>query len=249
MSNDTDFLARWSRRKHDAAPEKIKQSEPDSMPGDIVSESSAASLALDENKQPFDAASLPTIDSIGAGSDVRAFLESGVPDDLARAALRRVWSLDHSIRDFVGLSENSWDFNAPGAMAGFGPIEREEAGRLLTRLLGEPDTMAAEVNPPLSAPAANDPQTREGESGMIEQQEPNIELVPSGSAQDQQPDLNKVNLTEHATQHDGAVASQGQPVSAVCRSALPPRSHGSALPTFDAIASKFPSLDNRNESK
>ena len=61
MSKDTDFLARWSRRKHDAATDKIKQSKPDSMPGDIVSETSAASLAPDENKQPFDAASLPTM--------------------------------------------------------------------------------------------------------------------------------------------------------------------------------------------
>ena len=235
MSNDTDFLARWSRRKHDAATEKIKQSKPDSTPGEIVSETSVASLELDENKQPFDAASLPTIDSIGAGSDIRAFLESGVPDDLARAALRRVWSLDHTIRDFVGLSENSWDFNAPGAMAGFGPIGGEEAGRLLTRLLGEPDTMAAGINPPLSASPANDPQRQAGESGMIKQQEPNIELVAPGSDQDQQPDLEKVSLTDNATQYEGAIALQRQPVSAERRSPIPQRSHGSALPTSDSM--------------
>src|ERR1041384_5439486 len=155
MNKDTDFLARWARRKLDAATDNIKQSKPDSMPGDIVSETSAASLAPEENRRPFDAASLPTIESLGAESDIRGFLESGVPDDLARAALRRVWSLDHTIRDFVGLSENSWDFNAPGAMAGFGPIEGQEAGRLLTRLLGERDTMAAEVDPPRLASAAN----------------------------------------------------------------------------------------------
>ena len=139
MSNDTDFLARWSRRKHHAATDKIRQSKSESTPDDIVSETSAA-LAQGENRLPFDPASLPTIESIGAESDIRAFLEAGVPDDLARAALRRVWSLDPAIRDFVGLSENSWDFNAPGAMPGFGPIDGEEVGRLLTRLLGEPDT-------------------------------------------------------------------------------------------------------------
>jgi hypothetical protein len=235
MSNDTDFLARWSRRKHDAATDKIKRSKPDGISADVVSETSADSLAPDENRQPFDAASLPTIESIGAESDIRAFLETGVPDDLARAALRRVWSLDHTIRDFVGLSENSWDFNAPGAMAGFGPIEGEEAGRLLTRLLGEPDTIAAEVNPRLPASPANDLQRQAGESRMIEQQEPNIELVAPGSAQDQQPDLDKVNLTDNATQYDGAVALQRQPVSAERRSAIPQRSHGSALPTFDGM--------------
>ena len=117
MSNDTDFLARWSRRKHHAATDKIRQSKSESTPDDIVSGTSAA-LAQGENRLPFDPASLPTIESIGAEFNIRAFLEAGVPGDLARAALRRVWSLDPAIRDFVGLSENSWDFNAPGAMAG-----------------------------------------------------------------------------------------------------------------------------------
>ena len=114
MSNDTDFLARWSRRKHHAATDKIRQSKSESTPDDIVSGTPAA-LAQGENRLPFDPASLPTIESIGADSNIRAFLEAGVPGDLARAALRRVWSLDPAIRDFVGLSENSWDFNAPGA--------------------------------------------------------------------------------------------------------------------------------------
>jgi hypothetical protein len=63
-----------------------------------------------------DAASLPPIGSIGAASDIRPFLEPGVPQDLARAALRRAWTVDPAIRDFVGLSENSWDFNASGAV-------------------------------------------------------------------------------------------------------------------------------------
>ena len=62
-----------------------------------------------------DAAGLPPIGSIGAASDIRSFLEPGVPQDLARAALRRAWTVDPAIRDFVGLSENSWDLNASGA--------------------------------------------------------------------------------------------------------------------------------------
>ena len=50
-------------------------------------------------------------ESIVAESDVRAFLAPGVPPELTRAALRRTWSADPKIRDFIGLSENSWDFN------------------------------------------------------------------------------------------------------------------------------------------
>jgi len=62
-----------------------------------------------------------------------------------RAALRRAWSLDPAVRDFVGLSENSWDFNEPNEMTGFGPIDRQAVGQLLARLLGEPDAAASDV--------------------------------------------------------------------------------------------------------
>jgi hypothetical protein len=58
---------------------------------------------------------LPPIESIGAESDIRCFLAPGVPAELTRAALRRAWVVDPAIRDFVGLSENSWDFDRPSA--------------------------------------------------------------------------------------------------------------------------------------
>ena len=147
MSNDNEFFARWSRRKHQAAADKIRQSKSEDTSDDIVSEASVANVQA-ENGRQFDPARLPSIESLGAKSSIRAFLEAGVPDDLTRVALRRVWSLDPAIRDFVGLSENSWDFNAPGAMAGFGPINGEEVGRLLARLLEDPDTVAA-AHPPV----------------------------------------------------------------------------------------------------
>jgi hypothetical protein len=72
-------------------------------------------------QSPFDTASLPPIPSISAGSDIRPFLSTGVPADLTRAALRRAWSVDATIRDFIGLSENSWDFNARGDPSAFHP--------------------------------------------------------------------------------------------------------------------------------
>jgi hypothetical protein len=61
-----------------------------------------------------DPQSLPPIETIGAGSDIRPFLATGVRANLTRAALRRAWSADPAIRDFIGLSESSWDFNALG---------------------------------------------------------------------------------------------------------------------------------------
>src|SRR5262249_57174419 len=65
----------------------------------------------------LDLARLPPLESITAETDIRAYPAPGVPAELTRAALRRVWSADPQIRDFVGLSENSWDFNDPDAVA------------------------------------------------------------------------------------------------------------------------------------
>jgi len=89
-------------------------------------------------QSPLDAAKLPSIESIGAGSDIRHFLAFGVPEDLTRAALRRAWSTDPAIRDFIGLSENSWDFNAPDAVSGFGSLITDAAGRLSAGLAEDP---------------------------------------------------------------------------------------------------------------
>jgi hypothetical protein len=85
----------------------------------------------------FDVTRLPPIESITAESDIRAFLAPGIPPELTRAALRRAWAVDPKIREFVGLSENSWDFNAPGAIPGFGPLEMtDELRRQIVQFVG-----------------------------------------------------------------------------------------------------------------
>jgi hypothetical protein len=139
MSEPENFLERWSRRKHDAetdatVPDVAQKTpdgsdEPDAAPAASVEARPAA---------PFDTASLPSIESIGASSDLSAFLQPGVPPDLTRAALRRAWTADPQIRDFIGLVENGWDFNDPNGMPGFGSISADEVGRLLAHMIGAP---------------------------------------------------------------------------------------------------------------
>ena len=230
MSNDADFLARWSRRKHDAATDKIKQEKQIETSNSVASETDPASLEPGENILPFDPASLPAIESVGAESNIRAFLETGVPVDLARAALRRVWSLDPAIRDFVGLSENSWDFNAPGAMAGFGPIDGEEVGRLLTRLLGEPDTKAAALHPPVISPPTDDSQKLAVVSDPVEHQATSAESAMLVSAKAQQPDFKEIDVASDMTQYGGAVAPQSEFTTSADLSPTLRRGHGGALP-------------------
>ena len=86
-----------------------------------------------------DLSNLPQIESIDAATDVTAFLRKGIPQELSRAALRRAWSADPAIRDFVGLAENAWDFNDPNAMPGFGALDysAEQVDALVRRIVGD----------------------------------------------------------------------------------------------------------------
>jgi hypothetical protein len=156
MRADESFLARWARRKRGATAKSHDQPKPKYTGEDAASEEAAAPLPPEETQSHFDPASLPPIETIGAGSDIRPFLAAGVPADLTRAALRLAWSADPAIRDFIGLSENSWDFNARDSIPGFGPLTTDGSRRLLARMTGEaesldPERLAAERLPSKSS--------------------------------------------------------------------------------------------------
>ncbi|MCA6121340.1 DUF3306 domain-containing protein [Bradyrhizobium sp. WSM 1704] len=136
MSED-DFLARWSRRKQAA---RNGHAEP--IAGQAVEADATAAITPDVAEpcpsEP-DLSNLPPVESIDAATDVTAFLRKGIPQELSRAALRRAWSADPAIRDFVGLAENAWDFNDPAAMPGFGPLDYspEQVDALVRHVFGE----------------------------------------------------------------------------------------------------------------
>src|SRR5262247_3385630 len=120
-----DFLKRWSQRKRDAAEaEQARRPAPENAAGDErSSEPVEAIKPAEPPNPPLDLKDLPPIESITAATDIRPFLQPGVPVDIARAALRRAWSADPRIRDFVGLADYDWDYHAVGGAAGFGPLE------------------------------------------------------------------------------------------------------------------------------
>src|SRR6516162_1382577 len=142
MSANESFLARWARRKHAAATNAPDKPKPEDAGGEASSaETALAAPQEGEGRALVDPESLPPIEMLGAGSDVRPFLADGVPADLTRAALRHAWSADPAIRDFIGLSENSWDFNGPGGIPGFGALTVEDARRLLTQVTKEAEAL------------------------------------------------------------------------------------------------------------
>src|ERR1051326_3493234 len=141
MSDREAFLARWARRKREAAAarsEAAAEPPPAAAPAENQAPEAPAPGPVSVSESP-PAPELPPIDAIDAATDIRAFLKADVPQDLARAALRRAWSTDPAIRDFVGLSENSWDFTAPEGVPGFGPFAPGAARELVARVLGEPE--------------------------------------------------------------------------------------------------------------
>src|SRR5260370_21345568 len=128
MTRSENLMSRWSRMKQESARQvepddssterKPIDAEPGHSNGATVAEPATGSPA----SSAFDPASLPPLQSITFGTDIRSYLTSSVPVELTNAALRRASGTDPAIRDFIGIAENQWDFNDPTAMPGFGPL-------------------------------------------------------------------------------------------------------------------------------
>jgi len=179
VSDQENFLARWSRRKREterAASDEAQSAPSQGTPAPAPSaapEEDARAGASNEAAQESDVdlASLPPIESITAATDIRAFLAPGVPAALTRAALRRAWAADPAIRDFVGLAENAWDFNAPDAIPGFGSVlPAQEAQRLIAEMTRHDDhvsSSAGEARALKKGEVIQDPETPRPPPGSV----------------------------------------------------------------------------------
>ena len=155
VTDRANAFARWVRLKHKAKA-AAQQAEGVSTSAEAAAEQPGINPAMQE---PFDPASLPSIDSITADTDIVAFLKSGVPTELTRAALRRAWTSDPAIRDFIGIAENQWDFNDPNGISGFGRLDATESGvTFLAQVSSTPGKMrdlVAERATPVERVASN----------------------------------------------------------------------------------------------
>jgi hypothetical protein len=244
--SEEDFLDRWSRRKRAAKREGLPAgtSQPEATgdvgPSDDLADHPGSEQVLAGDQVPVgakpiagaessggevDLSSLPPIESITAATDITAFLREGVPLELSRAALRRAWSADPAIRDFVGLAENAWDFNDPNAMPGFGPLDcsDEQLRELVAKVIGDTQRAVAD----LAGDAA--PQDRGSPS-------PDLEIGPA-------PELSSSSAPPAVAMQDDGDASDAEPATpdAAAQSAarseavaqparISGRVHGGALP-------------------
>jgi hypothetical protein len=159
--SDDNFLSRWSQRKRDVAkaeeeaqrpPEPVRAAEPppaEAQPADAPAE--AAAEAAPESE--VDLSSLPSLESITGSTDITGFLGRGVPDELARSALRKAWVSDPAIRDFIGIAENQWDFNDPSSIPGFGAIDLapEQVRQMAAKLVGDVQEAAEKIDDTLQS--------------------------------------------------------------------------------------------------
>jgi len=249
MSEPENFITRWSRRKREAAegaevtkssiaPDAAAESAPPSEdPRQERDALPASGGAPQLPEAAFDSANLPPIETITAESDIRAFLAPGVPPELTRVALRRVWSADPNIRDFIGLSENSWDFNAPGAMAGFGPLEMtEELRRQVVRIVGR--DLAGDPTDP-AGPIAAEPQGKSPSAEISTKSTGTAAEAPAQQAQSSTPTPLDESTEKHNERHNSdelpqrnkaAIASQQSPENSDNDQLIAKRPHGRALP-------------------
>ena len=152
MSEPVNFVSRWSRLKRESELRRKRKSElrESAAPLAAAATTPANEDEPAETRTPatptFDPASLPSIDSITASTDIRIFLQSGVPAELTEAALRRAWVSDPTIRDFIGIAENQWDFTNPTTIPGFGPLpEVSDKLSLIAQAAGSLDKLSARL--------------------------------------------------------------------------------------------------------
>jgi hypothetical protein len=116
MSNPSDgdepFLSRWSRRKRGAVSGPVVD---DLAAADAATLAAREGQAIDQaGKDEIDLSKLPEVEGLDVHSDITGFLDMRVPAVLRNAALARMWTLDPTIRDFIEVAENQWNWNIPG---------------------------------------------------------------------------------------------------------------------------------------
>jgi hypothetical protein len=158
------FLARWSRRKREAR-EGVEPPEP--QPAELVP-ARAEPAAAPEPEEPLDLSTLPKLEDLTPASDITAFLRKGVPLSLRNAALRRMWSLDPAIRDYIGPVDYGWDWNTPGGVPDYVAEigETPEIRELVTRMLS-PSPPRAERDLPAERQSARLDQTPSEPAPMV----------------------------------------------------------------------------------
>jgi hypothetical protein len=104
--DDTNFLSRWARRK-----QAVREAE--EVPAEPAEAATEPAAETDDARRPLteeEVAALPDPDTLGPGDDFKAFLRQGVPEDLKRRALRRLWRSNPVFGFLDGMNDYDLDY-------------------------------------------------------------------------------------------------------------------------------------------
>lgn len=227
MSDRGSFIERWSRRKREteteAPVEPAEPVEPVLAAEDPVAESPA--IAAEAAPDPELLASLPRIEDITAVTDIRAFLQAGVPQALRNAALRAAWAADPAIAGYRDPAvDYFWDWNAPGGVpGGGGALVPERVAAMARNLLDQP-AAAPDAGGEVEAEAVAKAQGAKDPDAMAAAEPSAVLPGPADPphARDPGPAMKLPEAAAETPSGDGQPEAAGQPVAR--------RRHGGALP-------------------
>jgi len=139
-----DFLSRWSRRKTSAKKSQalVEEERDHGSPASVAGVRADANIPQRSDKHDASEGSnseapnpeapdpeapeslaakhpdLPDVETLGEGSDYKAFMKDGIPGELQSAALRKLWRTNPAYRVLDGLNDYDDDFRALHALAG-----------------------------------------------------------------------------------------------------------------------------------
>ncbi|GJE46081.1 DUF3306 domain-containing protein [Methylobacterium soli] len=227
-----DFLARWSRRKRDVAeheatrPVSTNSTSSDEAVADASGTEPADAVEAGEGVAltPEEIARLPALDDLRVDTDLIQFLRKGVPRLLRNAALRRMWTLDPGIRDYVSEARDyAYDWNMVGGVPGYGPLlPSDDVGAMLKQIVGGlPEARDAAEAPRDRGIADATTASATAEAALHEQ----IEAATLEAPEDAK------HIAPAATQGDAPLIPTNDGLSRNKIEAVSPvRRHGSAIP-------------------
>jgi Protein of unknown function (DUF3306) len=236
------FLARWSRLKREPGQPDAPITSPDAAPAEsqtVPAPAPAVPHAQGQAALDDMLAALPKLEDLVPGQDLSMFMRAGVPVELRNQALRRMWTIDPAVRDFVSEAlDYAHDYNTPGAAPGFGPLTpgRDEVRAVLDMF----DRMVAGDGPTEASPPAVIGQDNMSQAGArpAETARSHAALPQVATPRQDDPASHRPETHEGAgaTSEDGATsgdsghAAAHKPEAEAARSPAPKRRHGGALP-------------------
>jgi len=203
MADAEGFVKRWSRRKSAAREqaraaerEPARETEPqgaDAAPAPAAQGPAppAEAPGRRDPEAPVDLDSLPDIESLTYESDYTVFMRKGVPAELRKRALERLWRSDPVLANLDGLVEYGEDYTKIGTVKSVVRSAYQVGrGMLHDRAIKSAEQTAEPGGPPQPAPETPGPAPAEPPHGAAEDGD--------GTAADAEPASRKGSGSERA---------------------------------------------------